>query len=189
MVARLLSLGFTLGVSTLTCLVVSPLSAAQAAYPAWSGNVSQPKRLYFRPLGNSERRPIIPRWRPQVSAGSRVAAFAPTSRAGAATYTRRQTQPVFSLPRTPPRKAVPAGRGSQLGIRFRPEGRASTTNAASPAPAAHDRRYPAGLHAQFRPVPRAPRPSYEALQARQRAGLPTPRAPRLVRYGYWPHWR
>jgi len=189
LVARLLSLGFTLGVSTLTCLVVSPLSAAQAAYPAWSGNVSQPKRLYFRPLGNSERRPIIPRWRPQVSAGSRVAAFAPTSRAGAATYTRRQTQPVFSLPRTPPRKAVPAGRGSQLGIRFRPEGRASTTNAASPAPAAHDRRYPAGLHAQFRPVPRAPRPRCEALQARQRAGLPTPRAPRLVRYGYWPHWR
>ncbi len=189
MVARLLSLGFTLGVSTLTCLAMSPLSAAQAAYPAWSGNVSQPKRLYFRPVSNSERRPMIPRWRPQVSAGSRAATFASISRAGAATYNRRQTQPVFSLQRTTPRKAVPAGRGSQLGIRFRPEGRASTTNAASPASAAHDRRYPARLHAQFRPVPRAPRPRYEVLQARHRAGLPTPGAPRLGRYGYWPHWR
>ena len=189
MVVRLLSLGFTLGVSTLTCLVMSPLSAAQAAYPAWSGNVSQPKRLYFRPLSNSERRPVIPRWRPQASAGSRVATFAPTSRAGAVTYSRQRTRPVFSLQRTPPRKAVPAGRGSQLGIRFRPEGRASTINAASVAPAAQDRRYPSHLHAQFRPVPRAPRPRYEALQARHRAGLPTPGARRLVRYGYWPHWR
>ncbi len=189
LVARLLSLGFTLGVSTLTCFVVSPLSAAQAAYPAWSGNASQPKRLYFRPLNNSERRPIIPRWRPHGSAGSRAVTFAPTSRAGAASYTRRQTQPVFSLQRTPPRKAVPAGRGSQLGIRFRPEGLASATNSASLAPAVHDRRYTARLHAQFRPVPRAPRPRYEALQAHHRAGRPTRGAPRLVGYGYWPRWR
>ena len=185
MAARLLSLGFTLGVSALTCLLMAPLSAAQAAYPAWSGNASQPKRLSFRPLSDSDRRPTIPRWRPQISAGSR----ATTARAGAASYARRQTQPVFSMQRAPPRKAVPAGRGSQLGIRFRPEGRASTTDAANPAPAAHDRRYPARLHAQFRPVPRAPRPRYEALQARHRAGLPVPAAPRLAGYGYWPRWR
>ncbi len=191
MVARLLSLGFTLGVSALTCLVISPLSAAQAAYPAWSGNASQPKRPYFRPLSNSERRPIVPRWRPQVRAVSRVATSAPAPRAGAANsnYTRRQTRPVFSLQRTPPRKALPAGRGSQLGIRFRPEGRASTTNGASAAAAARDRLYPAGLHAQFRPVPRAPRPRYEALQAYHRTGLPTRGAPRPVGYGNWPHWR
>ena len=189
LVARLLSLGLTLGVSTLTCLVMSPLSAAQAAYPAWSGTVSQPKRPYFRPVSSSERRPMTPRWRPQASAGSRAATVASTSRAGAASYPRRQTRPVFSLQRTPPRKAVPAGRGSQLGLRFRPDGRASTGDAASTAPAAHDRRYPASLHAQFRPVPRAPRPRYEALQARNSAGLPMRGVPPLVRYGYWPHWR
>ncbi len=190
MVARLLSLGLTLGVSTLTCVVMSPLSAAQAAYPAWSASVSQPKRLYFRPVGNSERRPKIPRWRPQASAGSRAATAVSTSRAGAARYTRGQTRPVFSLQRTPSRKAVPAGRGSQVGLRFRPEGRASTTDVVRPAAAAHDRRYRASLHAQFRPVPRAPRPRYEALQARHSARLPMPGAPPpLIRYGDWPHWR
>ena len=191
MVARLLTVGLTLGLSSLACLAVSPLSAAQAAYPGWSGYVAQPKRPHFRPWTKSERRAPSGCWRPQSAPLARASGYARQRQVTGEVYRGRQAQPVFTLPQRPPvRKAASIGRGVQIGVRFRPDRRSPPVVPGAAVEAQARAEYPAELHAQFRPMQRRRRPTYEELQRRQyRRPFARPAVAGVNPYGYWPAWR
>jgi hypothetical protein len=189
LVARLLTVGLTLGLSSLASIAVSPLSAAQAAYSGWTGYVAQPKRPYFRPSTRADRRVPIGRWRPQSAPIGRASGYTRQRQAVGEGFRARQSQPVFTLTqRVPVRKATSTtGRAVQIGIRFRPDRRLPPV---VPAGDQVESRYPAELHAQFRPMQPRRRPSYEEMQRqRYRTRYARPMMAGANRYGYWPAWR
>jgi hypothetical protein len=92
------------------------------------------------------------------------------------------------------RKAVPVTRGQELGLRFRPDERASPYGQTTFPPSGADPGLSPELQSQFRPTPKRRKPSYEEMQAESLPpqpfaapvmpypALPPPIAP----YGFWP---
>jgi hypothetical protein len=196
-VARMFSLGAVLRLSTLVSLGLSPLSAAQAAWPsssAYTAPVAQPQ---FRPWSRADSLSPDPRNSRQrntpapraAAAASRRWSFAPTPRR----RVHRGTTPSY---RTGARKAVPVTRGQDLGLRFRPDERESPYGQVT---SPHDRgAYPSEPDSQFRPLQRKRKRTYEELQAENLPSQPPPAAP-VLPYpmpapplpgyrGYWPTW-
>ena len=191
MVARMLSLGIALGFSTLASLGLSPLSAAQAAYPSWSVYAGQVKRPQFRPWYRGEPQSLAGRWRPQMAAPAERRRAQPASR------DRTLRQPLFAGGRTWARKAVPVTRGQDLGVRFRPDERVSpyqqTGQPQGGEPLSAEQ---SQLHSQFRPTRNKRKKTYEELQANNahRApamapAMPYPMVTAAPLHGYPGYWR
>jgi hypothetical protein len=170
--ARTFSWGLVLGLSVLASLCVSPLSAAQAAYPAWISYATQPKKPLFRPWTQADSRSLTSR---RQSRKSIHMAPATGRRPYSNRWPRQGVQQTFSPHRAGARKAVPITRGQELGLRFRPDERASPYDR-SGAPG--DELAPAQdfseLHSQFRPARKRRKQSYEELQAEQLGPQPVP---------------
>lgn len=202
MVIRMLPVGLAAGIAGLFCVGLSPLSAAQAAYPTWSAYSSQAKRPQFRPWSRSERQVPAARWRPQAASGS--------MRAPAVAHGSRRPMTFFAP--TPRAQVAPAGRGGsryaapKMPLQrpvavFRPDDREPASNAwGTAAEAAADPRVSA-LHAQFRPTEKRRKRTYEQTQAAT-VGRPgfSPRMAPSMAYGvpslpapppypgYWRQW-
>ena len=200
----MLPVGVAAGIAGLFCVGLSPLSAAQAAYPAWSGYSSQAKRPQFRPWSRSERQAPAARWRPQAASGSvrapaaarisrrPMTLFAPTPRSLTTTVAQRGSR--YAAPKMPLQRP---------GAVFRPDHRepASSSWDASGEPSADPRQ--TALHAQFRPTEQRRKRPYEQPQAvafGRPAFPPTQMAPAMPYAapavpvppvyppGYWPRW-
>ena len=200
MVARVLSVGLALGLATSAGLGLAPLSAAQAAYPAWSGYTSATKRPQFRPWYRNDPSAIAGRWRPHVAASGRVADQPGYGHPMATEYQRRWQAPLFESRRAVSRKVEPVGRGRDVGVSFRPDGRGALFDEASVTRDQVDLApYGADAHSQFRPAPAKRKRTYEEIQAANRslrtsadAGMPYPTMPGMLPNpygGYWPAWR
>ncbi len=199
MLARTVSWGVVLGLSALVSLCVSPLSAAQAAYPTWMPYAGQVKTPLFRPWSRadagtwSDRRPT-PRMNPVAgqNRGATGRRMSPTR------WDQRSGQAVFAPDRAGARKAVPVTRGQELGLRFRPDERESPYDrGAVGTPGAQPNTELQRLHSQFRPARAKRKPSYEELQAGELADQQMPRPmppysampPPMPGYGGpWPRW-
>ena len=198
MLARTVSWGVVLGLSVLVSLCVSPLSAAQAAYPSWISYASQAKKPLFRPWSRadtaawSDRRPV------RKSPGAARVGTVSGRRMPPTRWDQRSGQAVFAPGRTGARKAVPVTRGQELGLRFRPDERESPYDrgAVGTVPGNENARLQE-LHSQFRPARPKRKPSYEELQAGEGAGQqmlgpmgPYPgMPPPIPGYGAaWPRW-
>lgn len=105
-------------------------------------------------------------------------------------------EPFSFSERTGARKAVPVTRGQELGLRFRPDERASPYGQAIEPPTASDSEpYSPEIQSQFRPLPKRRKPSYEEQQADTMSVQPPP--PPTMSYpmpvpppvpGYTPAW-
>ena len=199
LIARTFSWALALGLSVLASLCVSPLSAAQAAYPSWYSYAAQSKKPMFRPWTREDGRNLTPRSQNRMGVYRAPAGRAMDRRPHSNGWPRHNVQQTFSPHRAGARKAVPITRGQELGLRFRPDERASPYDQ-SHLPA--DAMKPSGdlleLHSQFRPAPQRRKPSYEELQAESLReppvpgpampypALPIPPAPVYRRA--WPAW-
>jgi len=166
--ARMLSWSVVLGLVALASLGVSSLSAAQAAYPGWSGYASHQSNPQFRPWSRADSKSLSVHRQSQMrSFSSRASAPSMKRRPWAAPLNRKGQQPVFLGSRAGARKAVPITRGQELGLRFRPDERESPYGRGSAAPQgnAGSGGYAPELHSQFRPLRPQRRPTYEELQA------------------------
>jgi hypothetical protein len=174
----MVSLGVVLGLSTLISLGLAPRSVAQAAWPsasAYTVPVAQPQ---FRPWGRSAPTAPEPRaWRQKYAPAPRATTTA-ARRTFASAWSRRGHSGVTSSDRASARKAVPVTRGQDLGLRFRPDERASpysqpTGSQYGGSPGT----FPADVHSQFRPMRPKRKPTYEEIEARSQAAQPAPRPP------------
>ena len=165
MVARWFPVGLLLVLSVSATL---GLSTAQAAYPAGSAFTVQHRSPQFRPLSRADVGANA------VQRQSRV--LSPT-RGG----DHRRQQPVFSDDRAGARKAVPITRGQELGLRFRPDERASPYGqSVMPHDGGAADRYSEQLHSQFRPAPRRTTPRSSTTfpaGSNSTASAPSPRPP------------
>ena len=197
--ARTFSWGLLLGLSALASLCVSPLSAAQAAYPTWLSYAAQPKKPVFRPWNRADSRYPTSRSQNRKGVHAAPAGQAAGRRPYSNRWPRQGVQQTFSPHRAGARKAVPITRGQELGLRFRPDERASPYDRSGfPADGMAPAQDSAELHSQFRPAPRKRKPTYEELQAdnlRQQpmpgpvmpySGMPIPPGPSYRRS--WPAW-
>ena len=178
MVARSLFSGLVLVLSTLASLGLSPVSVAEAAYPRWSSFAGQQKSPQFRPWSRTDAKPALARRQTQVRAAS---PHTPGRVSGRRSTTMsigdQRRRPVFVDQRAGARKAVPITRGQELGLRFRPDERASPYNQADvPRVDTGSGAYSDQLQSQFRPTSRKRKPTYEELQA-ERAAVPPPIGP------------
>jgi hypothetical protein len=148
----------------LTALLVFALSggsAVQAANAEQSGGWLGARQPQFRPLGHSGYESGRVRHRQEASS-RRAAGQGPNGVA------RSGEAPLFLQERAGARKAVPVTRGQDLGLRFRPDERASPYGQAGvpdgqrgPIAAEPD------LQSQFRPTQPRRKRTYEELQAEQ----------------------
>jgi hypothetical protein len=198
--ARVLSAGLVLGLAASAGLGLAPLSAAQAAYPAWSGYASAAKRPQFRPWHRNDPSAIVGRWRPHVATSGRASDLSAYGHPTATSYQRRWQEPLLDSRRAAPRKADPVARGRDVGVSFRPNGRGALLDE---GPMTQDQGasipYGTDAHSQFRPAPTKRKRTYEEMQAANRQGrtsvgaaMPYPTMPGMLPnpYGaYWPAWR
>ena len=197
--ARTFSWALVLGLSLLASLCVSPLSAAQAAYPSWYSYATQPKTPMFRPWTREDARNLTGRSQIRKSAHRVPAGRVMGRRPLTGGWPRQNVQQTFSPGRAGARKAVPITRGQELGLRFRPDERASPYDQSHlPADGVTPSEGFAELHSQFRPARPKRKPTYEELQAddlREQIGpgpampypgMPMPPAPPFHRT--WPAW-
>jgi len=200
----MLPVGVAVGIAGLFCVGLSPLSAAQAAYPTWSAYSTQAKRPQFRPWSRSSERQVpAARWRPQAASGSMRAPataargnrrpmtfFAPTNRGRAATAAQGGSR--YAAPKMPLQRPA---------VVFRPDDREPGPDAWGAAGASTADPRQSALHAQFRPTAQRPKRTYEQTQSA--AGGRTPFSTRMapgMAYGapplrvppmypqYWPQW-
>ena len=195
-VARLCSIGLGFGVLAQAGLVFGPLSvpvqAATLGGPAVT--VAQAKYPYFRPSlrggSVSSRYSPAPALRGRVSPDVHYLRSPWPQRAGQA--------PLIANPRAGMRKAEPATRGQELGLRFRPDERESPYYGQSAPPPAGEGGYAPSSEsqAQFRPTPRRRKQTYEEMQS-EASPVGPPVAP-LLPYpsmsppplpGYGGYWR
>ena len=179
MVARLFFCLLTVPALVLLPPALSPLAAAQAAGYTWQSGAATVKRPQFRPLSHAN-----PDWGGSIAPRS----SGPRTQAHAAV----RNEPVFAE-RAGARKANPVTRGQELGLRFRPDERASPYPDDSPVAPASGSQAPE--QAQFRPTGPRRRATYEELQAtevqRPLPVAPSPYAPLLqppVMPPQWPIW-
>jgi len=198
LVARLVSLGVAIGLSSLVGLGLLPLSTAHAAHSVWAAYAAQPKRPQFRPLNRTGRKSVSSRWRPHAAAAPRnVNPTTATRTAGSSTGYVRQTP--FMLDPYGSRHLVRSTPDTGFGARFRPQRRGST---GTESPAVHTGTQMSGhsarLQSQFRPTRTQRRSSYEELQSgktttrralAQRSTYPVVSARGAFGYaGHWPGW-
>ena len=168
MVARLLCIGLGLGLLAQVGLAFSPLSAAHAG-PAFTARQARPPT--FRPLvrGEPSQHGYAPAWRPRYQKASRTGARRPL-------FSRDTAAPLIATPRAGVRKAEPATRGQELGLRFRPDERESPYYGQSgpPPDARGDRAFSSESQSDFRPIPRRRKRTYEDLQSELSPPIPPP---------------
>jgi hypothetical protein len=180
-VARRLSTRFVLAFWALVMVCLPAASIVQGAQAGGLSLSQTSRQPQFRPLGHAGSEPGENRQRQGLS-GPRV------NRQGGrpAVAPRSGQQAPFSQERAGARKAVPVTRGQDLGLRFRPDERASPYGqveipgvqggAAASAP---------DLQSQFRPTEPRRKRTYEELQAESAAEQqpppigPAPRFPGL----------
>jgi hypothetical protein len=168
LVAPLLFRVLPLGFLALAALSIAPFPVAEASSPHAHGIGAQTSRMGFRPTHSGERG--------AGRAGEPLSARAARSSSLAQDPRRRplgrsperiggQTVSSFSE-RAGARKAVPVTRGQELGLRFRPDDRASPYGQGFEPPAATDPGlYSPEVQSQFRPLPKRQKPTYEEQQA------------------------
>jgi hypothetical protein len=196
MVARSLSTAVAVGFASLLSVALSPLSAAQAAYPSWSAYSAQSPRAQFRPWNRSERQQPVSRWRPQAAAPR--ALNWPSAERRPVAFGAQQSRRVFNTGGMTRRYAAAKAPLQRPGVRFRPDDReraADTRGAHEDATAEWLR---TGPGAQFRPAEKRQRASYEQIQAAAArsgpmaaapyGGYPAPLAMPPIYGGYWPRW-
>lgn len=189
MVARLLSIGLGLGLLAQAGVAFLPLSAAHAG-PAVAALQSRPPT--FRPFVRGEpiQQRSAPVWRPRYQVASGPAVRRPL-------FNRGSAAPLIAMPRAGVRKAEPATRGQELGLRFRPDERESPYygQSGSPPDARGDRGFSSESQSDFRPIPRRRKRTYEEMQSELSSPMPPPApvlpypsmAPPLPGQGrYWP---
>jgi hypothetical protein len=195
-VARMFSIGLGFGVLAQVGLAFWPLSATlqAATLGGPSVAVAQAKYSYFRPIlradGGSGRYSPAPALRGRATPDVHKLRSPWPQRAGQA--------PLIVSPRAGMRKAEPATRGQELGLRFRPDERESPYYGQSAPPPAGEGGYApaAEPQAQFRPTPRRRKQTYEEMQSESPpAGppvaplLPYPSMPPQPLPGYGGYWR
>lgn len=204
MVARLLYLAMVLGLSNLGSLGLPAISVAQAATGGYV--LTAPvKRPLFRPWSYSHEQSdgTVPRAGSPGFRGAARLGEAPGRRAAPGSTSRRAMDAMIfdRRARAGSRKAVPVTRGQELGLRFRPDERASPYT--QPGSAWPSSTPPSGsaqseLQSQFRPTRPRRKPTYEELQAETAPARPLMPAP-VMPYpalpapppgfgGGWPAW-
>jgi hypothetical protein len=195
LVARLFSIGLGLGILAQFGLACLPLSSVQVAALGGSAvSAAQTRYPSFRPIlrGGSPSGIHSPALLPR---GRVTPAF--QSLRGPA-LARAGRIPPLAHPRAGMRKAEPATRGQELGLRFRPDERESPYYGQSaPPPGSWEGGAAAAeAQAQFRPTERKRKPSYEELQSE--ASPPVPPVGPMLPYpsmlppplpGYGGYWR
>ena len=175
MVARRLPARLMLALSALAVVGLPAASAVQAAGSAWTVGAPSPRQPLFRPLGQ------------EASSNGRVGhrQTLPSRRFGpqsANAIARSGEAPAFGQDRAGARKAVPVTRGQDLGLRFRPDERASPYGQIeSPRQQAGAPGLDPALQSQFRPTQPRRKRTYEELQA-ERAQQELPPAGPLMPY-------
>lgn len=196
MVARSLSIAVAVGFASLVSVGLSPLSAAQAAYPSWSSSVAQPQRAQFRPWGRTERHQPVARWRPQTAVPRAVSR--PGNERREVYFGSRQSRRVFDPTGVTRRYAAAKAPLPRPGVRFRPDHREPVRESWGGREEATEWSR-SGTQAQFRPADRRRRASYEETQSATRPLARAPAAPYRgyavpplamppVYGGYWPRW-
>ena len=203
MVARLLYLATVLGLLNLGSLGLPAVSVAQAAANGGYALSASVKRPLFRPWSYSyDQFSAVPRAGERSSTGTTRLRDAASRRPNSAGTAQRSMDAMIFDRRAGARKAVPITRGQELGLRFRPDDRASPyaqPGAASPQPASPYGAAQQDLQSQFRPLAPRRKPTYEELQAETAPARPQMPAP-LMPYpalpaplppgpgGSWPPW-
>ena len=193
LIARLVSLGVAVGLSSVAGLGLSSPSTVHAAQSVWSAHAAPTKRPQFRPWSRSTRVSVSTRWRPHADTRARTVNPATATRTAGSSTGRRVRQLPFVLDR----HASPDSSRSTprvFGGQFRPQRRGSdrltpASGGSRPQPGG----YSAMLQAQFRPTRTQRRPSYEELQAgkdpTRGAVYPVGSTYGAMRYaGHWPGW-
>lgn len=172
MVARRLYMSLVLAfwALVLVCLLAaSVVQAAQAGGLFLSQTSRQPQ---FRPLGHAGPEPAENRQRQGLSGAHLGRQGGPTAAAGSG------RQALFSQERAGARKAVPVTRGQDLGLRFRPDERASPYGQVEiPAMRSGSSVGVPDLQSQFRPTEPRRKRTYEQLQAESAAEQQPPIGP------------
>lgn len=192
LIARLLSLGLLVGLSSVLTLGSVVFTAAGAAHPSWSGYAGQAKRPLFRPWSRYPRRSAALRWRPQAQPVMNARSAAASIASGVS------SEPLFGHRSD---AAWPMQPRRNPDWRFRPSQPGPGQHAVQIAGASergHADRQASRLHAQFRP-PRVKRQrSYEEMQSED-VYAPPVAVPGMV-YGtlatagvpgygtHWPRW-
>lgn len=195
MVTRMLPVGVAAVLAGLFCVGLSPLSAAQAAYPTSSSYGSQAKRPQFRPWSRAEPQVPTARWRPQAAPASR-ALTTRNSRPQYTTFATRSTRAFAgSRAQAGQRYAAPQIPMQRPGQVFRPDDRQTqpgdwaARGDASPGWGQ--------LQSQFRPTDNRRKRSYEQVQAAggghpmygaRGAGYAVPLPVPPIYRGHWPRW-
>ena len=195
MVARLFSIGLGFGVLAQVSLAFWPLSAVQAATLGGPVvTVAQAKYPSFRPVLRGDG--ASARYSSAQALRGRVTPHVQNLRSPWRQRTRQT--PLIASPRAGMRKAEPATRGQELGLRFRPDERESPYYGQSAPPPAGEGGYAPSSEprAQFRPTPRRRKPTYEELQSEASPTgppvapmLPYPSMPPPPLPGYGGYWR
>lgn len=173
-VVRSFSLGAVLVLSALAAIGLSSMSAVQAAYPGWSSHAGQQRNPQFRPWSRTDARPAAMQRRVQMRAPA-TRRSDQTSRRATSLSTGHQwrQQPDFGGQRAGARKAVPITRGQELGLRFRPDERASPYGqSVLPQGDGASAVQSEQLQSQFRPTRPKRKPTYEELEAERAAVQP-----------------
>ena len=185
MIARLVSLGMLVGLSSVLTLGTAVFVPAGAAHPSWSGYAGQTKRPLFRPWSRYSRRSAALRWRPQPQPVTSSRSAAASIAAGASGIS---SEPLFGHS---PGGVWPLQPRRNPDWRFRPSQRGPAQLAGASGRDQAGKR----LHAQFRP-PRVKRQqSYEEMQS-EAVHPPPARVPGMVygtlaasgMHGYRTHW-
>lgn len=180
MFTRMLSVSVVAGLASLGCLGLSPLSAAQAAYPSWYGYTTQPKRAQFRPWHRAERQQPATRWRPQ-STDSR-GLMRPQDRRRATTFTMSQTRAVGRPIGSDRHFAAPKAVLERPSVKFRPDARATPQDQWQGQDTASRNWRGAALGVRFRPTEKRPKLTYEQTRTAD-GGMPQARNAPYVAYG------
>jgi hypothetical protein len=200
---RLLYLATVLGLLNLGSLGLPAVSVAQAAGGGGYPFAAPVKRPLFRPWSYSpDQSSALARAGERGATGTTRLRDTASRRPNSLGAAQRSLDAMIFDRRAGARKAVPITRGQELGLRFRPDDRASPY--AQPGTAASQPASPYGaaqqeLQSQFRPLAARRKPTYEELQAETAPGRPQMPAP-VMPYpafpaplppgpgGTWPAW-
>lgn len=191
LVARMLAMVVVIGLANLASLGFSPLSAAQAAYPAWSAYATPAKRPQFRPTQRGERQTPAARWRPESAANQRRTQFAAETRRPYSPFTMQRTRSMTTAGTSNSRYTAPQLAFQRPDLRFRPDRRQAPAEQRGARDDAVADAWPPT--AQFRPAEKRRRQTYEQMQYASRSPMPMPAAPPMAYatppYGrFWPAW-
>ena len=181
MAFRRVSLVMVLGVAVMVSLAHDSAFTANAATPILVGESAPGKRAVFRPLTQTEHRDVesaqqpVPRLSSEPHRRS-AGVWVPSSKSGGGGVGLIREE------RAGARMAVPIVRGGELGLKFRPDGRADSDGQPASSHAQNPGALDSDLHSNFRPIQPSRRPTYEELHAAPQPLQPMP----VVRYPMMP---